>query len=206
VKKQARLRYRRAGAKLEAIEVMAATRPDLLLLDIDMPELDGLALAARYAFVPPVAFVTAHDEHAVRAFELGAIDYLLKPVRVERLAQALERAAARVPTGAGRAAWPTLPPSPTEIPRVVTHERGTTCLFDARAITRFRSADKYTIFVAGGAEHLTEEPLGALRSGDGGSVAELSDGQVVRISRRMVTPLKRALAGGLAGRRPSGSR
>ena len=67
---------------------------DLLLLDIHMPGLDGLALAQRVrtlAFAPAIVFVTAHTEHALQAFELNAADYLTKPVRLERLQQALSR-------------------------------------------------------------------------------------------------------------------
>ena len=68
---------------------------DLVLLDIHMPGLDGLALAHRLralAWPPAIVFVTAHTEHAVSAFELEALDYLTKPVRLERLQQALAKA------------------------------------------------------------------------------------------------------------------
>ncbi|MBT2323183.1 response regulator transcription factor [Variovorax paradoxus] len=78
-----------------AMEHLAGTRFDLVLLDIHMPGIDGLELArslGRRAEPPAVVFVTAHAMHAVTAFELEAVDYLTKPVRAERLQQALQKA------------------------------------------------------------------------------------------------------------------
>ena len=82
-------------AALAAIERLA---PDLVLLDMTMPELDGLAVAralTRQAGAPAVVFVTAHDNFAVEAFDLDAVDYVLKPVTPERLERAARRAAAQ---------------------------------------------------------------------------------------------------------------
>jgi two-component system LytT family response regulator len=80
-----------AGSAPEARERVAATRPDLLLLDIQMPGEDGFALLESLEQRPAVVFVTAFDHYAVRAFEANAADYLLKPFRRERLAESLER-------------------------------------------------------------------------------------------------------------------
>ena len=81
-----------AGGAAEAREVIAATAPDAILLDIQMPGDDGFALLASLpAPRPAVVFVTAYDQYAVRAFEESAVDYLLKPYRPDRLAAALER-------------------------------------------------------------------------------------------------------------------
>ena len=76
-----------------ALEAIAADPPDLLFLDIEMPGMDGFTMLARSdkTVMPPVVFVTAHDEHAVRAFGVRALDYLLKPVEQERLHETLER-------------------------------------------------------------------------------------------------------------------
>lgn len=79
----------------EAAAVCAEQHPDLLLLDINMPGVGGIELGTRLAALPSapqVVFCTAYEHHAARAFELGAADYLLKPVRIERLRDALERA------------------------------------------------------------------------------------------------------------------
>ena len=82
----------------EAVTLIERTRPDLALLDLQMPEVDGLAVVrlVRRDRLPLVAFVTAYDEYAVQAFELSAIDYLLKPVEPSRLRQTLIRAAERL--------------------------------------------------------------------------------------------------------------
>jgi len=81
-----------AGSAREARDVIAAQRPDLLLLDIQMPEEDGFQLLDSLDPRPAVVFVTAFDHYAVRAFEENACDYLLKPFRAERLTEAIERA------------------------------------------------------------------------------------------------------------------
>ncbi len=82
----------------EAIEVIEDKRPDMALLDLQMPELDGLEVVRllNKERMPLVAFVTAYDEYAVRAFELNAIDYMLKPVSRARLREAINRAIERL--------------------------------------------------------------------------------------------------------------
>src|SRR5205085_10524147 len=80
-----------AGSVAEARVAIAERRPDLLLLDVQMPGGDGFDLLRDLDPRPAVVFVTAFDHYAVRAFEENAVDYLLKPFRVERLGQALER-------------------------------------------------------------------------------------------------------------------
>ncbi len=86
-----------AESGLEAVALIERTKPDLALLDFAMPELNGLqVVGALKHHMPLVAFVTAFDEHAVKAFDLNAIDYLLKPVEPRRLRETLNRALERV--------------------------------------------------------------------------------------------------------------
>lgn len=82
----------------EAIELIERERPDMAFLDLQMPEVDGLGVVRllRKNIMPLVAFVTAYDEYAVRAFEVNAVDYLLKPVDRKRLRQAIDRAQERL--------------------------------------------------------------------------------------------------------------
>lgn len=78
-----------------AVRVIDETRPDVVLLDVALPECSGFDVLDRIQHTPEVVFTTAHREHAISAFELGAIDYLLKPFARERLTAALERVRAR---------------------------------------------------------------------------------------------------------------
>src|SRR6188768_4426754 len=85
----------------EAVATIRAGRPDLLLLDVQMPEMDGFGVLKELGaeHIPPVIFVTAHDRYAIQAFEVNAIDYLLKPVTRERCSQALARVRERIGAG-----------------------------------------------------------------------------------------------------------
>ena len=87
-----------AGTGRDAVALVDRTKPEVVLLDLHMPEMDGFSVAEvlRGRNVPVIIFVTAFDEHALRAYETGAVDYLLKPVRAERLGEALERARTRL--------------------------------------------------------------------------------------------------------------
>ncbi|WP_448222053.1 LytR/AlgR family response regulator transcription factor [Gordonia iterans] len=89
-----------ASNATEALRLLSEQSVDAAFLDISMPGLNGMELAtvlARYATPPALVFVTAHDDRAVQAFDVGAVDYLLKPLRARRLAQAIERVLASRP-------------------------------------------------------------------------------------------------------------
>jgi DNA-binding LytR/AlgR family response regulator len=200
-----------------ALEKARALAPDVLFLDVRMPGLDGITLAQTFIDLPPIIFVTAHDSHAVVAFDVEAVDYLLKPVRRERLELALQRLRKR-PSDKKAVARALANVAPASS-RVMSTARGLVQFFDAVSITRFWSADKYTFFRADGEERLTEEPLAdletrlaafgflrvhraelvrvgavkALRFADGVYEVDLSDGQVARVSRRSLREVRRAL-------------
>ncbi|AKU97294.1 Response regulator receiver [Labilithrix luteola] len=205
---------------IEALARIAELAPDVVFLDIHMPGIDGLTLAERCARVPAIVFVTAHAEHAVRAFDLASVDYLLKPVRIERLEEAVGRVRSRQdrPTEASGSSSAARPGEDAP-PRVIAYERGTKVFVDATTITRFRASDKYTAFVSEQRELLTEEPLVALeerlgglgfvrvhraelirlsavrsfRVEDGAHSVCLKDGQIVPVSRRMAASLRARL-------------
>src|SRR4051812_4652992 len=115
-----------AGSAAEALHWLASNPADLVLLDINMPGLDGLQLAERLraALHPPkIVFVTAHAAHALKAFEIDAVDYLTKPVRRARLQGALGRVAQRLDRPVAVA--PAAPvAAPAEQPVLVVSDRG----------------------------------------------------------------------------------
>jgi two-component system response regulator AlgR len=93
-----------ASEGASALRLIEALTPDLVLLDLTMPGMDGLSVARalrRQPNAPAIVFVTAHDEFAVEAFDLDAVDYVLKPVAPERLERAIARALSRRSEGAG---------------------------------------------------------------------------------------------------------
>ena len=146
---------------IEALERLPASGAQVLLLDIRMPGMDGLELARHLAGLeqgPAVVFVTAHDKHALEAFELNALDYLLKPVRASRLAASLKKAAtAGAPRREqlARAAG-----GPREYLSVA--ERHRIVLVPVRDIVFLRAEQKYVTVRTREREHLIEESLVAL--------------------------------------------
>jgi two-component system response regulator AlgR len=130
----------------------------VVLLDIQMPGMSGLEVARHLARLEPpprIVFVTAHDRHAVEAFELNALDYLLKPVRAERLAAALRKASVPESESLTRAA-----DAPREYLSVA--ERNRIVLVPVRDILFLRAEQKYVTVRTREREHLVEEPLIAL--------------------------------------------
>jgi two-component system, LytTR family, response regulator len=132
---------------LAAVRLIQKERPDLLLLDVAMPGMDGFeVLEALGGMVRPgVIFVSAHDEHAVRAFEVNALDYVLKPVDKARFAQALSRARARLTEGAE--------------PRLLVRERGRVLFVGVSEIDYIEAADYYVELHLGSQTHLCRVPL-----------------------------------------------
>jgi two-component system, LytTR family, response regulator AlgR len=146
---------------LEALERVPASGAQVLLADIHMPGMGGLELARHLCGLehpPAVIFVTAHDRHAVEAFELSAIDYLLKPVRAARLAAALKKAVAAA--APGREQLARAAQEPREYLSVV--ERNRIVLLPVRDIVFLRAEQKYVTVRTAAREHLIEEQLVAL--------------------------------------------
>lgn len=136
-----------------ALEWLATHRADLVLLDIQMPGLDGTELAARLRSLPrppAVVFVTAHAGHAVRAFELEAVDYLTKPVRRERLQAALARAARRVGGDAVPAG---------ESPVIVVSERGRTVRVPLAEVLYLKAELKYVTLRTAAHSYVLDDAL-----------------------------------------------
>ncbi len=173
----ARSRLRGLLAEIAGVEVLAEAvdgqqalslchelTPDAILLDIRMPGMDGLETAHHLAGLdnpPAVVFTTAYSEHALAAFEAHAIDYLLKPVRKARLAQALQRA--RQLSAAQLSAYRhTVAGAPSPRTHLSACSRGRVELVNVRDIRYFQAGDKYVAVCHGGGEILIDEPLKAL--------------------------------------------
>lgn len=182
-----------AGNGLEALERLPEARADVLLLDIQMPGMTGLEVARHLAPLeggPAIIFVTAHDAHAIEAFELNALDYLLKPVRAARLLAALRKAQHAGPPprealerahGAPRAHFPIV-------------ERNRIHLVPVASIVYFKAELKYVTLRTREREHIIEEPLVSLEK-------EFADG-FIRIHRNCLVA-RRAISG--FERAPGGS-
>lgn len=158
-----------AGDGLTTLEQVTASSPDVLLLDIQMPELDGLGVAsalAESAAAPLIIFVTAYDEHALAAFELAALDYLVKPVDAERLVKAIERArrARSRPEPAealpGQLAALLARLGPTQAARRMAVRCGAKLVvFDPSQARALVARDHYSAIVMGAGELLADDPL-----------------------------------------------
>ncbi|WP_236077825.1 LytR/AlgR family response regulator transcription factor [Rhodococcus sp. P1Y] len=133
---------------------------DAVFLDINMPGLDGLELAgilSNFAKPPAVVFVTAHDDRAVAAFDLGAVDYLLKPLREDRLAESLRRILA-----AGRRAEPQETPASDEI--IPVELGGTTTLVQRASVGWVEADGDYARLHTSSGSHLVRIPISTLES------------------------------------------
>ena len=142
----------------EVLEVLNREKVDVVLLDIRMPEIDGLEAARHIAGMPnppAIIFTTAFDTYAIKAFEVNAIDYLLKPIRVERLLAALAKARAAAPVS--REALDAAANQPRR--HLSVHERGKIHLVPVTDILYLRAELKYVTVRTVEREYLVEESL-----------------------------------------------
>ena len=146
-----------AADGIEALARIAAFKPDALFLDIDMPELSGIELAASLPEpAPPIVFVTAHDDYALRAFDAGATDYLLKPYDGPRLARAMLRLRERLAARALQA-WPPLP-----LRQLLVTERGAARVVPLAEIQWIETADNYVVLHTAAGRPLLRQTLAGL--------------------------------------------
>jgi two-component system LytT family response regulator len=177
-----------------AVEGILAHRPEIVFLDIRMPGLDGLEVLAaldEVATPPAVIFVTAHDAYAVKAFNVGAVDYLLKPFDAERFAAALARAEVRLQGGGGAALEPAL--------KVLLQQVKARHLYPERFLVRaakhlyfvkaaeiewLDGASNYVRLHIGGRAHLVRDTLKAIAS-------KLPPDRFVRVHRSVIVNVDR---------------
>lgn len=147
-----------AGNAQAALDGIAACRPDIVLLDVQMPGMTGLELAAHLEMLAPapaVVFVTAHDDYALDAFEVHALDYLLKPVRAARLAEALRRAGERMPRQLPQTAQPARQYFSVQV-------RGRLLLVPVAEVIYLKAELKYVTLRTAAQEYLIEESLSSI--------------------------------------------
>ncbi len=141
----------------EALEIVNREKVDIVLLDIRMPGMDGMEAARHMAGMPhppAIIFTTAFDAYALKAFEVNAIDYLLKPIRAERLLGALRKARAAVPGPEALAAAATQPRR-----HFCVHERGRIHLVAVAEVLYLRAEQKYVTVRTAEREFLVEDSL-----------------------------------------------
>ena len=141
----------------EAIDLALETKPDLMLLDIRMPLMDGIEAAQHAQKLEPkphIIFTTAFDAYAIKAFDLNAIDYLLKPIRLERLQTAINKAHALKPKQ-----MESLKPLQKTRTHLSIHERGRVLLIPIETIIYLRAELKYVTVRTAEREYLIEESL-----------------------------------------------
>ncbi len=150
-----------AGNGQEALNKLAETHAEVVLMDIRMPQMDGIELARHLNKLdepPVIIFTTAYDAYAIQAFEQRAIDYLLKPIRLGRLFEALSRARDAVPIRTE--VLQELMPEPRK--HLSVHERGKIILVPITDVLYLRAEMKYVTVRTAEREYLIEESLSAL--------------------------------------------
>ncbi len=175
----------------ETVRVLLAERPDLVFLDVQMPELNGFevleALPADRR--PAVIFVTAYDEHAVRAFEVNALDYLLKPVEPKRFEAALGKVIARraEPPAALEAVLAELRRTRAYPTRLVVRDGSRVTFVRTEAIDWIDAAGNYARLHVGREVHLLREPLKVLET-------RLDPERFLRVHRSAIVNLERIVS------------
>ncbi|MCH7341832.1 LytTR family DNA-binding domain-containing protein [Pelomonas sp. CA6] len=143
---------------LSALAQIEALEPELVLLDIQMPGLSGLEVLRRLGEAgrrPAVIFTTAYDEHALAAFELHAVDYLLKPFAQSRFDEAVAHALQNLAPPAAEV----LEPPQTPLQRLLVRDHGRIVPLQVEAIEYLRSDTKYTALASGGRQYLVRLPI-----------------------------------------------
>jgi two-component system LytT family response regulator len=176
-----------------AVAAIAEHAPDLVFLDVQMPEMDGFAVLRSLPAdrTPLVVFVTAYDQYALRAFEVSAVDYLLKPFDRRRFDQALQRAKARLAAGAGDglgrrtlALLEELRARASHLDRLVIKAGGRAFFLKTDEIDWVEAEGKYVRLHVGRESHLVREPIGTLE-------AQLDPRRFLRIHRSTIVNIDR---------------
>jgi two-component system LytT family response regulator len=173
----------------EAVGVIRQQRPDLVFLDLHMPQLDGLEVvrALPAGNLPAIVFVTAHDEHALEAFEVEATDYLLKPVTRARLQEAVRRVRQRLQSPPRTRAAPAGPSAASYLNRFAVKDGNQTLFIKAQDVDYIEAAANYVVLCTPDGNHVLRETLRNLET-------SLAPAMFLRISRSIMVNLDRIKA------------
>lgn len=172
----------------EAVSAIRSLDPDLVFLDIQLPELDGFGVVEEVGAerMPVVVFVTAYDRHAMRAFDVYALDYLLKPYKRERLRRAVERARAQILRGKGAelneqllSLLESVRPGPRYVERLMIKSPGRVYFIRADEINWIEAEGNYVRIHAGKETHFLRDTLGGME-------ARLDPRKFVRVHRSVI--------------------
>ena len=171
----------------EAVKAVSDLQPDVLILDVQMPKLNGFEVLELVGRDVAVVFVTAYDQYAIRAFEVHAVDYLLKPFGADRLAAAIDRVRERLGRGEPLPVQPLVKdarPAQGHTPRILVRDGPRVHVLPVEKIDYVQAQDDYVCFRCEGREYLKEQTLGDLE-------AALDPAKFVRIHRSYLLNLDR---------------
>ncbi len=173
---------------MEAVKAVAEHKPNLIFLDVQMPKLTGFDVLELIGAEVPVIFVTAYDQYAMRAFEVHAVDYLLKPIGRERFEAALERAKSRMGEKmplAHELAAAARPPQQF-LERIVVKDGTKVTLIPVAKLDYAEAQDDYVALASQGKKHLKQQTIAGLEAG-------LDPNSFVRIHRSYIVNLERVV-------------
>jgi two-component system, LytTR family, response regulator len=174
----------------EAVKAITELKPELLLLDIQMPKLDGFEVLELIGNDIAVIFVTAYDSHAIRAFEVHAVDYLLKPIGAERFEAALTRAKDRLSGAKSQAALPASElaaaarPPAQYLDRIPVRDGTRVFIIPVSRLDYVEAQDDYVALASEGKKHLKQQTIASLE-------AALDPSRFLRIHRSYIVNLER---------------
>ena len=175
------------GNGFEAVKAVSELAPDLMFLDVQMPKLDGFEVLELLGRSVPVIFTTAYDQYALRAFEVHAIDYLLKPFSEERFVEALARARTRLQKGEETPVEDLVAdarPRTSPLERVLIRDGAQVHVLAVEKIDFVEAQDDYVCFKVEGKDYLKDQTMGALE-------ASLDPARFVRIHRSYLLNIER---------------
>ena len=176
----------------EAVKIVTETKPDLIFLDIQMPKLDGFEVLELIGTGSAIVFVTAHDTYAIRAFEVHAVDYLLKPFGAERFEAALQRAKERLDSSSPSAPIPatelaaTARPPAQYLERIPVRDGAQVFIIPVSKLDFAEAQDDYVALSTEGKKHLKQQPISSLESA-------LDPSRFLRIHRSYIVNLERVV-------------